>query len=97
MLLDDAGMRSHGVAEASNMSMAGRPGEWYLNRVKANKPGNGYGSNLLQVLQATLAARKDFTFLIVEPGGYGSDVNRLIKFYESKGFKRTNDYWRWTG
>jgi hypothetical protein len=87
MMFESEPVVSHGIAEASNMAMAGRPGQWYLNRLKVNNRGRGYGSEILRKLLATLAERKDFSSLIVEPGGYGSDVNRLNKFYKSNGFK----------
>lgn len=91
---------SHGNAEASNMSHFTRDGRarWYLNRLKVRNPGHGQGAIILKKLQETLAARDDFQELIVEPGGYGSDVNRLIKFYESHGFVRdpSKEFWVWT-
>lgn len=76
---------SNGVAEASNMAQVGHLGEWFLNRLKTNVRGCGNGSILLKKLQETLQAREDFQYLLVTPGGYGSDERRLIKFYEKHG------------
>jgi len=98
MIYDD--VLSHGIAEASNMSHFSGDGEgiWYLNRVKARTPGQGHGTVILTKLQETLAAREDFRELRVEPGGYGSDIDRVIKFYESRGFVQdpSGRYWLWT-
>ena len=85
---------SQGIAEASIIGV----GEWYLNRIKVNIRGQGYGSDLLRVLLETLAIRKDFAQLVVEPGGYGSDPKRLVKFYERQGFVRNDERecWIWS-
>jgi hypothetical protein len=83
---------SKGNCEASNMGAS----RWYLNRLKVRVPGQGHGSLLLKQLLEALSGRDDFKKLIVEPGGYGSDVGRLVKFYERQGFQAEKDYWSWT-
>jgi ribosomal protein S18 acetylase RimI-like enzyme len=84
---------SKSIAEASNVSVwDDSKGEWYLNRVKVEPMGEGIGSRLLQKLQERLLnhapgnASGGFDILIVEPGGYGSDPERLNKFYKRNGF-----------
>ena len=81
------------VAEASNIGQ----GKWYLNRVKVNsEKGLGLGTRLLQKLLQALQERGDFREVVVEPGGYGSDIKKLVNFYEKNGFvKHPEGYWTW--
>lgn len=94
---EESQVYSHGIAEASNLSGGPEPSEWYLNRIKVNTRGQGYGSALLRALLAALATRENFIQLVVEPGGYGSDPDRLVKFYERHGFVRDpeRECWVW--
>lgn len=86
-------MGAQGIAEATNLGAS----EWYLNRIKVITREQGHGSDLLRALLTTLATRKDFSQLIVEPGGYGSEPDRLVRFYERHGFVRDaeRDCWVW--
>ena len=77
----------NGIAEASRY-LPGGDDHWYVNRVKVREPtsyGRGIGSYLLNALMKNLKSRGAVK-VIVEPGGYGSDVGRLIPFYEKHGF-----------
>ena len=97
---------SYGIAEASNLNATWtwynqlQPdcSEWYLNRLKVDPKGQGHGSELLKKLLEALTLREDFDILLLEPGGYGSDVDRLIKFYERHGFvlNEERDVWIWS-
>src|SRR5437879_2897376 len=77
-----------GVAQASNFGDL-----WYLNRVvvqPAERRGQGIGSRLLRTLQSelkTVGCEK----LIVEPGGYGSDIDQLTRFYKKHGFVESGE------
>jgi GNAT superfamily N-acetyltransferase len=74
--------RTH-IAEASSYS----PTKWYLNRVfvHAASRGQGIGQQMVTRLQEELRAR-GATELVVEPGGYGSDPEKLAVFYGKLGF-----------
>lgn len=64
---------------------------WYLNRIVIQPElfrGHGIGSTMLKMLQEQIKLHF-VKKLVVEPGGYGSDVDRLITFYEIHGFKST--------
>lgn len=65
------------------------PGWWWLARLKVEEKyqGSGIGSLLLTRLQKLLEGRADFKGILVAPGGYGSDVKRLISFYKKNGFE----------
>lgn len=74
-------------------------GWWWLCRVKVNEKSqrSGIGTLLLMNLQKVLQA-KGVRGLVVAPGGYGSDLSRLVKFYEANGFVQDKDHGllRWT-
>lgn len=76
------------IAEAS-VFLPGGDGQWYINRVKVGKPsryGQGIGAHIFGKLLETLKAR-GATKIIVEPGGYNSNVHRLVRFYSRFGFE----------
>jgi GNAT superfamily N-acetyltransferase len=69
---------------------------WYLNRllVSPKHRSKGVGSKLLTRLQEACKERRTLhpewpqvEAIIVEPGGYGSDVNELVRFYKKRGFQ----------
>lgn len=71
------------IVEASHLG----DGVWYLNRllVAYELRGHGIGTQLLARVRdrlKELEAKK----LIVEPGGYGSDPEKLDRFYRARGF-----------
>ena len=74
------------IAEATEFET----GIWYLNRVLTASPERreqGLGGLALRSLLDVL--REDgATTVLVEPGGYTSDPERLVKFYERHGFAR---------
>lgn len=74
---------SFGCAEASLMG-----DHWYLNRLVVKPPhrGKGIGPVLLEKLLVEIEARGGLP-IIVEPGGYGSDVKELWAFYRQFGFE----------
>lgn len=69
------------------------PTDWFVNRVKVpdNLQGRGYGSQVLQRLIEELRKR-GVRVLRVEPGGYGSDPDRLEKFYKKNGFENDTEF-----
>jgi ribosomal protein S18 acetylase RimI-like enzyme len=75
-------------------------GHWWLARAKVREgfQGKGIGSALLKKVQERLYEVEDFKGLEVAPGGYGSDLNRVTRFYERHGFmkSRGGTYW-WRG
>ena len=76
------------IAEASQLVASGDD-NWYVNRVKVrmkSRYGQGIGSYVFEKLMEVLRARGAVR-VIVEPGGYGSDVERLIGFYGRFGFQ----------
>jgi ribosomal protein S18 acetylase RimI-like enzyme len=76
------------IAEASHF-LPGGDDHWYINRVKVRDQasyGKGIGQHIFGKLMATLKARGAIK-IIVEPGGYGSDVGRLVSFYGKFGFE----------
>ena len=82
-----------GCAEAS--SMEGLPGadpdDWYLNRIVITPPecrGSGIGGEMIERLKLRVA-KGGGRRLLVEPGGYDSDLGVQVRFYEKHGFKRT--------
>lgn len=88
MWVNPENMFDNGVAEASHY-LPGGVDHWYLNRllVKDEKRrSQGLGSHLIQRLMAELKARGAIS-IIVEPGGYLSDVSKLVKFYGRHGFE----------
>jgi ribosomal protein S18 acetylase RimI-like enzyme len=77
------------------------PGEWYLNRaiIPAECRGRGLGTQLLKRLLEVLSAKENFVHVIVEPGGYGADINKQRRFYTKNGFKPVrafNNVYQWT-
>lgn len=62
-------------------------GWWWLARLKIDNrhQGHGLGTLVLYKLLEVLS-KKDIKGLIVAPGGYGSDEDRLFKFYKARGF-----------
>ena len=92
------GCRSAGVIDASMLPYDN--GSWFLNRliVKNSRRGQGVGSGLLSKLVSELTSRHEehphwtpCKTLIVTPGGYGSNVTRLIKFYQKQGFTMSKE------
>lgn len=79
---------STGCAEASLMG-----DHWYLNRlvVKPSYRGKKIGTALLERLLSELETRGGLP-VIVEPGGYGSDVEELRSFYQRFGFEEKESY-----
>lgn len=63
-------------------------GVWWLARLKIEPAhqGNKLGGQLLERLKEEVGKKEGFKLLVVDPGGYGSDLGRLHKFYESHGF-----------
>lgn len=61
---------------------------WWLARVFVQERyrGSGLGTLLLLRLQAALK-NKPVDRVVVAPGGYGSDIDSLIRFYEKSGFR----------
>lgn len=91
-LQDRADPTNTGVANATPMEdhkqIYGQ-GAWYLNRIKLEKPdqrNRGQGSRMLHHLKAEIIHRGGRK-LIVNPGGYDSDPDRLIRFYLSNNFR----------
>jgi ribosomal protein S18 acetylase RimI-like enzyme len=83
-------MPLRGEASATELE----PGIWYLNRLLVQPEaarGFGLGTQLLQALVAALSTKLNFKRLLVEPGGYGVDPVRQLRFYTTFGFKLTND------
>lgn len=68
---------------------------WYINRVfvRQDRRGQGWGSKVLGELLSRVDADA-----IVEPGGYGSDPERLRSFYGRHGFQGASaeGQMRWT-
>jgi GNAT superfamily N-acetyltransferase len=78
-------MRNRGVAEASWMP----DGFWYINRVLVKPPelrGKGIGGQLLERLKQELKEKAKATLIVVDPGGYGMDVEKQRRFYLKHGF-----------
>ena len=95
MLIDSEHYFSPGILDTCAY-LALDDGSWYLNRlvIKPNYRGQGLGPKLLDRLKEVFAERviehpdwPQCSRLLVEPGGYGSDVDELHKFYKSQGFK----------
>jgi len=81
------GFRIRAVAEAT--AFYDTPGSWYLNRVLVQdqkQRGQGLGSRMVRRLQEALV-QQGCTRLIVEPGGYGSNIRDLFRFYRKLGFR----------
>jgi ribosomal protein S18 acetylase RimI-like enzyme len=86
---------NRGCAQASLMPER----YWYLNRVVVTNSadrGRGIGGNLLRILQQDLKENFSPGKLVVDPGGYGSDPEDLIKFYKKFGFEETEEPLRLT-
>lgn len=82
-----------GVAEASFVLHPDQGALWYVNRVLVQGTrSRGVGGRLLEMLKSSVAAQAG-TVMVVEPGGYGSDLGRLEKFYGSHGFVREPQGW----
>jgi len=73
---------------------------WYLNRLFVNEKyrAQGLGSKLLVRLKKAFADRAvdhpdwpQCSRVLVEPGGYGSDINDLLRFYQRRGFKPNDE------
>jgi len=74
------------------------PLHWWLARLKVNDKfqGLGIGTKLLTMLQDELEKKLGVVGLIVAPGGYGSDVGELEKWYGARGFvKHREGYMVW--
>lgn len=72
-----------GVAQASFLG-----DRWYVNRVLVRDPaarGRGLGERLVRALLLAIEERGP-AWVIVEPGGYGSELQRLQRFYAKCGF-----------
>jgi acetyltransferase (GNAT) family protein len=79
--------RAVAVAEASRLLP--EKGGWYVNRVLVSKKedrGKGLGSYVLGLLIQTVRRTKDFSLLLVEPGGYDNNVKAQRAFYRKNGF-----------
>jgi len=70
---------------------------WYVNRVFVTEAERGKGFGLV-VLRRLLdeIVKMNNKRVVVEPGGYGSDPERLKKFYEKVGFRKTLDWMTWS-
>lgn len=70
---------------------------WYLTRliVKPMARGNGYGKKMIEWLQSQEQVKE----ILVHPGGYDLELERIISFYEHMGFKEYQEgyIWRLTG
>ena len=68
-------------------------GHWWLARLKVEPAyqGKKLGSVILELLKEKVSQKEGFGSLIVSPGGYGSDIERLVKFYESHGFMKLDE------
>ena len=85
-----------GLPQGTVSASAFEQGYWYLNRllVQPTYRGQGLGPALLKRLWRAFEERKQAHPewrqqgpLMVEPGGYGSDPERLRKFYQREGFE----------
>jgi hypothetical protein len=84
--------RSIAIAQASWWG----PGQWFLNRVKVENEGErgqGMGSQAVRRLQGLLKGE----VIVVTPRGYGSDLERLTRFYERLGFVGDGGCLEWDG
>lgn len=82
------GTRAVAVAEASKLLP--EEGGWYVNRVLVSEKedrGKGLGSYVLGLLIQTVRRTKDFSFLLVEPGGYDNNIRAQRAFYRKNGFR----------
>lgn len=86
-ILAVSGERSLGVVDCSRF--AGKEGWWYLNRVKVERDYQckGIGTKMVRELQTVLEKTPGVRGILVEPGGYGSDPERLKLFYAKLGFQ----------
>lgn len=73
-----------------------KEGHWYLNRIVVRQPRQGLGPKLLRRLRQAFEERQTVHPewvqkgpLIVEPGGYGSDYEGLVRFYTREGFQKS--------
>lgn len=71
------------IAEAMEL----KPSVWMLNRllVPASMRGQGVGGAVINALVRELKAI-DVRLILVTPGGYDSDPERVVKFYKAHGF-----------
>lgn len=77
------------TAEANEME----DGVWLVARVLVSREGarcKGLGSEVLQRMLARLSAA-GATAVLVGPGGYGSNLERLEKFYQKNGFVKASN------
>ena len=92
-LQSDGGLGSVGTLSVS-LFQGNR--HWYLNRLLIQAPyrRQGHGRQLFELLVSVLKRRASFNSdwpqpdsIIVEPGGYDSDPDELITFYQKLGFQ----------
>jgi len=79
-----------GKATASANLMAS--GKWWISRVLVNEGhrGQGFGGRILEHLCNEVQGQGG-TVIIVCPGGYGSNLADLVRFYKRHGFVETHD------
>lgn len=76
------------AAGASHMG----DGHWYLNRVVVREGNRGKGLGTEAIKRLIDEVRKQGgTEIVVEPGGYGSDPNKLRIWYARFGFEPAGD------
>lgn len=86
----DLMMPIRGDASATELE----PGVWYLNRMLVQPEsarGQGLGTQLLNRLLESISSKPEFQHILVEPGGYGVDPERQLRFYTKYGFKLNED------
>lgn len=88
------------LATASVSGPTSDPTCWYLNRVLVHEGQRrqGHGRRVLQRLRDVCLERQNthpdwpqVKSILVEPGGYGSKPEVLLKFYEACGFQLSED------
>lgn len=69
-------------------------GNWEINRafIQDNMRSNGLGSKMLQRAISEILNNNPKS-ICVTPGGYGSDVEELYRFYGKNGFRMDDDHY----
>ena len=81
------------AADLAEFMDDGRPGCWWLARllVQPECRQRGLGTELVKGLQEELLGHPNFQVIVVAPGGYNSDPDRLFAFYRRQGFVDRED------